>query len=387
MKKFIFAFVITLLPTWAFAANFKSDEQILISVPVKDDIYIAGEKVQIKSKIIGDLVVAGEEVEVANEVLGDLTVVAEKALIKSEMRDDVRVAAKEVEVHEKIGDDFIVFAEKVYVLESAEIGGDLVANCGEIRIDGKVHGKLIVNGRKITLNGSVDKDAEINGKFLAIDGHIKGSSELVAEEIELGARASFGNKVDYWTEDGEMKFGTAGATYNEELRNNLYQWKTKFAGIIWGLKITAFLSGVLIIFLFLFMRKFFGDAARKLHKNIWKSFGIGVFYFILTPVAVLASFITLVGIPLGLLVGTMYGFSIFLAIPITAIILASLWEKHSKKKWNKWQIFGASVGTYLVLKILCFIPLLGWLAVVFAVTSAFGAFLMQKMEIAQKFCK
>ena len=384
---FAITLIALLFPASALAASFQAGDRALISVPVNDDLYVVGGQVVVESRVNGDFVAAGGEIEVNSEISNDLIVAGGRVLVNGNVGDDIRVFGGEIEIGGKVTDDLIVNGGRIRILANAEIGGDLIANGGEIRIDGKVDGGLIANGGRIVLNGSIGKDAEINGGLLEVNGQIQGSSKIVAEEIVLGANAKFASKVEYWTKKGEINFGAANAVYSKELGKKFHKQKFGNKGAIFGFGILFFLSGALIIFLLLFARKFFREASHKLEKNVWKSFGIGVLYFLLTPIVAIILFVTVIGIPLGLIVGAAYGLSVILVTPFVAIILASLWEKHGRNKWGKWQFFGISVVVYAALKILISIPVLGGLVIIFVVIPAFGAFLIRKIEIAKKFCK
>ena len=379
------------LPLSALAADFKAGDKTLISIPFNDDLYVAGGQVKIKSKIDADLVAAGGEVDINNDISGDLIVAGGRVFIGGNVGDDIRVAGGEIDINGNVGDDLIVAGGgSVRIFEDTEISGDLIVNGGEVKIDGRVNGKLIANGGRIVLNGTIGESAEINGGLLEMNGAINGTSKIAAEEIVLGANAAFGSKVEYWTKKGKIDFGKANAVYKKELGKKFNKWDFNKKGAILGFlgfKLITVLSGALIIFLLLFGRKFFKDASQKLEKNVWKSFGFGVLYFILTPIAAILLLITVIGIPLGLLTGAMYAFSFVFACPIIAMILTCFAEKRHKKKWSKWEFFGISVGVLIALKFIAIIPILGGMVLLFVGPAVFGAFIMQKIEVCKKICK
>jgi len=103
---------------------------------------------------------------------------------------------------------------------------------------------------------------------------------------------------------------------------------------------------------------------------------IGLLYFVVTPVIGVLFLITVIGIPISLFIFIMYGFMIFFAKPLTAIVLAKSTEiKYAKKKWGKTKVFFSSLGYFIALKFIGIIPVIGWILVMIGVFIAFGAML------------
>lgn len=385
MKKYIFSFLaLFVMPAIAMAAEFKTSDRLSITIPIGDDIYVAGGQVKINSNVDGDLIAAGGELEINGDVSGDIIAGGGRVRINSNVGDDVRVAGGEINVQSNIGDDLIMTGGTVYILKGSEIGGDLIISGGEIRVDGAVKGKVIANGGRVILNGEMLGNVEVNGGEIEIDATVKGVSKLVAKEIIVGEESNFSGSVEYWTKKGEVDFGTANAIFNQELSQKAHKTNIPF-GAFTGFKIICFLASVLLIYLLLFAKKFFINIAQNFEKNIWKNFGLGFLYFALTPVIVLILFITLIGFPVGLVLMFLYIISFVLLVPLTAIVLAHVWKNKSKAKWKKWQLLAACVGVYVILKIVISIPFIGFIAAVLTVFSCFGAIISEKWNIAKKF--
>lgn len=392
MRKKIFnyivlSFIVILFPLSAMAASFQAGERMLVSIPSSDDLYVAGGQIRVESKIDGDLLVAGGEIDIDSEISGDLFAAGGRIYVDKNVGDDVRVVGGQIEIRGNVGDDVIVFGGQIRILDNVEIGGDLIVNGGEIRLDGKVLGNIIVNGGRVVLNGSVAQNAQINSKLFEMNGNIGSSSKLVAEEIMLGANTSFGESVEYWTKKGEIDFGSANATYNSSLGERFEKAKRGGVGFENAMKALFFFSGILIIALLLIARKLFNGVSKTLKEERLKSFGIGVLYFILLPVVGVLLCITFIGLPLGLFTLMIYGFSFVFAIPTSAVVMATCWERKKEKKWGNWKFFGASILIFLILKIVVLIPVLGCLLVGFIVASVFGAVITEKMKIAKEILK
>lgn len=377
MKKLIFGMIglLLIVPFTTLGATYQTHERALISLPMNDDFYVVGGKLQVDSPINGDLVMAGGEIEINSNITNDLIVAGGRITINGTVGDDARIAGGEIDIYGNIIDDLIVVGGgQVHIYKDSKIGGDLIINGGEIRVDGTVNGNLIINGGRVILDGTAN-NIEINGGMFEISGTVNGISKIVSEEIIIDSSAKFNGDVNYWTKKGRVDFGSAKATYNVELGKKINELKRGIMVLGFGIKSTFFVSGILAILILIYFRKFFTTISSKLEKNIWRNFGIGILYFILTPIATIFLFMTLVGIPLALLLMAFYGFSIFFAVPIVSVVSALYLEKRYKKKWSTLKFFGTCVGVYIALGIIMIIPLFGGLLEAFLVISIFGAIL------------
>ena len=115
-------------------------------------------------------------------------------------------------------------------------------------------------------------------------------------------------------------------------------------------------------------------------KTPWKCLLYGFLYFVLLPVIAIVFLITIIGFPIALLLFAMYGFVIFFAKPLTALVLARWTELYYKKKWGKVTIFFVSIGLYVLLKLIGLVPVVGWIIVLLLILLAFGALLETKIE-------
>ncbi len=98
--------------------------------------------------------------------------------------------------------------------------------------------------------------------------------------------------------------------------------------------------GGLLLWLF---GKFFGRAATLLKEAPGKSFLYGVLYFLLMPFVIILSFITIVGIPVGLLGLMTYIFSFVFAKLVVLVVFYKLilarFAPNLAATWQKWGVF------------------------------------------------
>jgi hypothetical protein len=371
------------------AATARSGDTALISVPINDDVYLAGGKVIVEEEISGDAVVAGGSLLINGAVGQDLIIAGGSLLINGSVGDDVRAAGGEVTISEDITDDLIVAGGSVTIVRGIAVGGDLLIAGGQVILEGDIKGDAKVVGGDFIFNGTVLGNADFRTGKLKLNGKVGGKTIFSTSEVTLGPGAKFENDIEYWHEDGEVDFGTSlvsgTATFNPDLQFKRDLSRKAPIGVFIGWLIFSLLSGALIIFVFvLSTRAFFYFAAERLQEYFWKNVGMGFLYFIVTPIVALLLFITLIGIPLGLFIFFLYLCSLFFAKVITAMVLAKWIEVKRKSQWGNVATFFASFGLFIILKLLMCIPIAGWIAVAILVCAAFGAMMVTEWKLYRK---
>ena len=79
---------------------------------------------------------------------------------------------------------------------------------------------------------------------------------------------------------------------------------------------------------------------------------------------------TVIGIPMGIFILMLYGFSLVFAKPMAALVIGKWIEHKSGMHWGKVMLYFVCIGVYIAIKVAVLIPILGWLAwfVVFLLT-------------------
>ncbi|MBU2260044.1 hypothetical protein KKC44_05575, partial [Patescibacteria group bacterium] len=148
---------------------------------------------------------------------------------------------------------------------------------------------------------------------------------------------------------------------------------------------TLLSAALVILILVLATNKFPKKAAKLVQKTPWKSLFIGLAFFVMTPIVALPFLISVIGAPIALLLFFVYGFAIFFAKALAAFILASFIALQYKKKWGKVALFFVSIALFVLLKLLTFVPVIGWIINLVFILIAFGALLQVKMNVWKKF--
>lgn len=385
MKKapFLLAGLLALFSVYpAFALRFERGENVRISQPVNEDIYVVGGTINVEAPVYGDIWCAGGTVIISDTVRGDIVVVGGTVNLRGYAAESVRAAGGTLNLSGGIGGDLIITGGTITVERGALIGGEMAVASGNVVLDGSVRGAVQAASGKLSLSGSVEKGLEFNGEELYLNGAVRGNSVLIASKITLGNAAALSGNVRYWTLGGEMDFGPAlregaTATFDPSLKRPSQRPNYWFLGFASLAAVVWYLLAVLVL-LWVGQRLFsgvFSRAAQQAQKEPVRSAGYGFLYFAVVPVVFVLLFISLIGIPLGLVIMFLYLLLMALANVITALVAAHALVQYKGYSWSSWQFLLAALGLLVLLKIVGLIPIIGWIVSILAVLVAFGAIL------------
>jgi len=337
-------------------------KEIVIDKVQPDDMYIAGEKIEVIAVVKGDLVIAGGNLNVKDSIQGDLTGAGGDLSIEGYIADDVRVAGGKITIDSEIGDDLVVFGGEVVITENARINGKLICFAGDV-----------------TINGEVIEELDVRAGNVSINGTIRGPSKLTGEDITIGSNAKFYKDVEYYHSDEELDFKNslvnAKAKFNEDLGEGNSQMSLTTLGTK-SLKywVTYILSSFLaILVLHALFRNAFSNAVDDLENSVLKSFGFGLIYLIGIPLMILLTFVIAIGIPLGLFATAVFVFSLLFGHLVAALLVVYYLRHSIQKNWGFWNITFLALICAIILRILTMIPYAGILISVVILSITYGA--------------
>lgn len=167
---------------------------------VPDDLYAAGNVVDVRGVVEGDVTAAASQrvvvsgtiegdliaiapyVEVSGEVTGSVRVIADRVSIVGTVGTDVVVAGRRATVEGTVGGDLLTVGQQAQVLGSVERNVKATA-IGVITIEGDVGGDLEVNANRLEVSptAAVAGDVRYRG-----DAEISPTADLASAAIQLG---------------------------------------------------------------------------------------------------------------------------------------------------------------------------------------------------------
>ncbi|GEM_PF-1767867 len=383
--------VLFLIPVAVAAQQFSNDDNAA-KMQLGNDIYTAGNFLNVTESVPDDLFIAGNQITVQADVGGDVLAAGSNLTINGAVGDDVRIAGGNVTVNGTIGGDLLLAGGTVYVGPDAVIEGNLLLGGGMVRIEGTIRGNAKVSGEDIVYLGTSTGTADLRGENITLRGSVGGNAIAAAKKLTIDPAARIGGELRYWSRSGVQEIGASVAgtsVYDEALkmREPVSEEEPTSAGVVGILGIIslfALFSAALSIAVFQFStRTFIIDSAMRLRTGPGMSVLWGLIFFLLTPIVILLLMITIIGLPLALAVAACYFLTLLFAQILTAMVLARWAEKQwstKKKPWHPVAVYFAALGIWILLKFLWVIPFLGWIIVVLAVFAGFGAVLSVKWE-------
>lgn len=288
---------------------------------IHDDLQAFGGTIVVRGTVNGDLDAFGGDVLVAGEVTGSVSAFA----------GNVRIAGT-------VGQDVEAAAGNVYVEPGAEVGGALSAAAGNVVVAGTVREDAELAGGTVRLTESavIDGDVEYavgdDGEFTN-EGATVGGSITRAEEVQAGPWQ--GPIVPGWV------FG------------------------VYGFLVNLILGAALLL---VFPRFSATVAARVAEQPLWIG-GVGLLTLVAVPVLLVILFVTIVGIPLAIVGGLLFGLLAWVAL-IYGRFAVGTWLVSLADVHNRW--LGLLVGL-VVLGLAARIPWIGGLIDLVVLLLGLGA--------------
>jgi cytoskeletal protein CcmA (bactofilin family) len=266
---------------------------------VREDLYAMGGTVIIDGTIEGDLFVMAGEVRVTGAVTGDIVgLVGGPLEVSGTVGGSIRAAAVTIDVSGIVGDDLAAASIETTILGS--IGRDVLVVSGETEVFGRVGRDLLTQSVRLTIDGFVGKDVEAR-----------------VDTMSLGPDADVAGDVQYQaTADATVDAGAsvAGLFTRRDVLSPV--WAKAVTRVVSILSLAGLIvAGLLAAWLF---RGTSEGAVAEVERHPWRSAAVGLGALLLFPILLIPLFLTLVGIPVGLLLLVLWAIAIVLG-PIPAV--------------------------------------------------------------------
>lgn len=345
----------------------KGDEVIVgADEVVADDLIAVGERVDIRGQVQGNLLAMGRSVKVAGAVSGVTVVLAQRARVKGDSPSSVFVGGQFVTVSGRAGRNLAAAGQDVTVEQDTRVGRDMALAGAQIESSGVVGRDLQVAAGSASLSGRVGRNAVIRSERcrLSNDAVIKGNLVFIGPSP---TRAPSGGKVlgkikQLTPTPGPVKEGRSGKPF--------FSLTFSLMGVV-----SIFLISLLMLML---LPGFTSQASGSIGNRPVSTLGFGALGFIVWPVAAVICMATVLALPLGMVLISLYGVTIFVAFSMAAIFLGGLILRHRRSP-----ILAALVGA-AVLGVLMLIPFINSLIFLAAVVFGLGGLMLTAGSIINR---
>lgn len=361
----ILAAVFVVAPFFVHGATLIAEENYYLtpSMVINDNLYVVGSDANMSGTVTGDLCIFGGNVLVPGSTEGDLMSIGGTVNVSGKVSGDERVAGGNIMISNSVGGDLLVAGGQISVLPGTTIGKDVEIAGGNINYSGNGNGELDIRGGNVFINGKVSGDVSV-----------------YAENVKLGPNAVIGGNFDYSSpnqavlEQGAMVNGVTN--FNKTVMPNSKEMPGKgaFLGFItMGLMVKSIMIIIAALVLIYFFKRQTEIIITEAASSFWKNTGKGFMFLVVIPAAIIVSFITVVGIPLGGIAALIYAALLIISSILANLLFAYLCMKYifKKEKYNlNWWIVILAV---LVFGIILLIPFIGFLFRFIILLAAFGS--------------
>lgn len=358
----IFLFALTLgVSSGVNAINLQGAEELEISETVDSDIYTAAGRMDVTAEIKGDIFAAGGEVYIDAPVAQDAAIIAGEITISQVVGDDLRVAGGDVTIEADVLGDVLVFGGHVRVKDGVTVHGDMLVFAGNIKHEGTLNGDLMLYAGKFSLSGIV-----------------KGNAEIQVESFSTSGSGSIEGDLDYTHNKklSTLENITSGEITFEISETDHDTWDKEILGVaLWYIIVKIIGVFIFSSLIYFYFENLFKRAAWKLSSNPGKSALYGFLLVICMPIVAILLMITVIGIPFGLLLFTMFIFMLVFAKLFNVMTLTAFIDN----KYNLDSIakkLGVIFGFTLLF---CLV----WIVNIITACFVLGALLMLKWEIIE----
>jgi len=211
---FIAFLLLAAFVTPALAVGVKTDDVMVVSSDVDDDLYAAARHFTLGATVHGDLIVFAQSVTIqpGGVVEGDLLGAGQDIIIQGEVKGDVRIAGGVILMSStgKVDEDLIAAGYSLELESGSQVGtpgsqkaGDVAFAGSQASFSGSIAGDVDMVGEGLELNGNVDGNLKIYVGQEKADrlpfGTLPGLSDaqVIPGGLTFGSQAKIGGSLEY----------------------------------------------------------------------------------------------------------------------------------------------------------------------------------------------
>jgi hypothetical protein len=329
------------------------------------DYFGAGGMLNLTEMVEGDAILAGGHVTTASEIQGDLMAVGGEVSVAGAIGDDLYAAGGSVRLDAIVNGNARLAGGEVNVGPATIVAGGVSITGGEVEFHGVAHKYLQVSGANVRLDGEVIGDAEVRAKELLIGPTARIGGRLVyhgPSEPTIPEGAVISGGIEFHPSDIGRQLRDAQPAVRDAA--------TGLGTFLWLLGM--FLAGALFVLL---LPGFTAEAAAAIGRKPLPSLGLGLAILLCVPFVAVVLLVTIIGIPVALLLMSLYLLVLFLGWITAALFLAQRGLtalRPGRPVTRGWQLLALLTGL-VALWLLRQVPLVGGLIGFVALIAGIGA--------------
>ena len=323
--------------------------------------FAAGDEVLIEGTVNGDAYVAGGVVEVNGTINGDLLVGGGQVIIAGTVTDHIRAVGGTIRISGKVGKDVSAAGGTVTFLRTSAVDGNILVGCGSVAV-----------------TGTIGKEARIASDDADLSGSIKGNVNFAGDYLTVRQGANIGGSVMARVKEKEHVQIADGTVHGNVDVTAEMQHATRIFGytpwgfwlkIIWA--VGLLLMGLLLVFLF---PRFIKGISSMITQRLGESLLWGFLGLIVIPIVSVLLLVTVIGMPIGLLLLTLFLWILYLSQLSLGVVLGD--RLFTLEEKTGWRLFWRLAVGVIIVQALTFIPYVRFFVNLAGVIFGLGAILL-----------
>lgn len=350
------------LPGLARAADLRTGDAVVVGPQevIDDDLYAFGDTVTVQGVVRGDVMAVARKVVLQGTVEGDVFSAASETEVTGPVRGSLRGASGDARLSVPVGRDVLLAGNRLSFLPGAEVAGDLLVAGNDVRVQSPVGGDVRAAAQSLTLAAPVTGSVRAETGTLRFEegGRVGGDLRFSAQQEARIPQGAVAGQVERLP-PGERDEPTGPLAF-------LFLWARSFFGL--------FALGLLIALL---APRLTARAPAVLREQPWKSLGLGVVAFVVTPL--IAGLLFLVGLAvggwwLGLFLLALYALALLSSFPVVGLLVGR-WFLARFGKQGSPAVLALLVGV-LLLTLARRVPIVGGLIALATMCFGLGALVL-----------
>lgn len=307
-----------------------SDNTELSGDIVEDDVYLCEQNVSLEKNVSGNVYVMAKNVNISSEYInGNIFAMGQDVTIKGYVYGSIYVMGQNINIDAECIGTVYALGKNITLAENAAIYNDLKVSADSLYINGNIARRLDA----FVENINVSDKTQLIGK-----GHVSYSTELVdpngkLEGLEVVQHEKTSEKVQ-----GIKEVVTIGKIQTEV--------------------ISAISTILLIGIIYLIIRNRKTEKVENYAQEVVSNILKGFLWLVVTPIVSIMLLCTIIGIPVSLLVITIYIVALFISVPVASLRIAELIFASNPKE-NKIILLLYAIAVYVVIRVITYLPVIG----------------------------
>ena len=313
---------------------------------VAHNLFLKGNDLQINGTVEGDVVAFAHSLTINGKVDGDVISFTQFLTVNGEVDGNIRTFSQVLEVNGKVQRAVSAFVNRVELGPQASIGREVTFIADSLAVQGQLNRGILGMARTTQIDGHVDGNVLIHGSELRltpgaeVQGHLAFTGP---NPPSIDAQAKVDGGVEFHREHHISPWRTGSFYWHQALK--------------WA---AGFLAGVVLLLLFP------GQVRTTLQGTRHRpalTLGVGAVALVATPLLVVLTAMTMVGMAIAVMTLLLFGIALYLAEVLSGFFLGQMILcRIVKKDCSAW--VALAIGL-LIVRIAVNIPYLGgWLLMV-----------------------